>query len=147
MFAAAYGVWAQGFPMMGLEEGFGPGLFPTVIATIIFVFAAIDAARQFQAYRRRGRGVAGRHPSAAGRSTLGVTRQEIASASILVAAIVATVLLMPYAGFVVASAGLVLVLTVAMGMRPLWKCAAVSALVAGGLYLVFAEGFGVIFAF
>jgi len=54
---------------------------------------------------------------------------------------------MSVVGFIAAGAGLLLVLSVSMGMRPLWKSAAISALVAAGLFLVFNKGFDVVFAF
>lgn len=138
LFALTYGLMAQGFPSMGLQEGFGPGLFPTIITSLIGFFALIEAARQIAAYRQT-------------RSTegidWGISLREVVNSLIIVLCVIATMLSMPFIGFIASSAILVLILSVVMGMRPLWKSAAVSLLLAIGLYFVFSEGFGVIFAF
>lgn len=136
--ALAYGLTAQRFPKMGLQEGFGPGFFPTIVTSMVGLFALIEAIRQVLEYRRT-RAVAG--------ADWGVSFREISSSVIVVASVVAAVLAMPYVGFILASAALVLVLFIAMGMRPLWKSIPLSLFFAIGLFLIFSEGFGVVFAF
>ena len=138
LFAVTYGLMAQGFPAMGLEEGFGPGLFPTIITVLIGLFTLIEVVRQVIAYRRK--------PSTEGLDW-GVSLREVVNSLIVAGCVVAAVSSMPYIGFIAASAILVLILSIVMGMRPLWKSAAVSVSLAIGLYFVFSEGFGVIFAF
>ena len=133
--ALAYGVMAQDFPDMGLQEGFGPGFFPTIVAAIVCLFSLVECARQL-IERRSEPGVA---PSGAARDFL--------SSFILAGCVGAAVLSMPFIGFVAASAALVLILSITMGMRPLWKSVLVSLLIAAALHLVFSQGFGVLFVF
>ena len=138
LLALAYGLAAQRFPAMGLQEGFGPGLFPTIITSIVGLFALVEGTRQVLRYRRT---------RAAAGADWGVGFREVSNSVIVVASVVAAVLAMPHVGFVPASAALVLVLSAVMGMRPLWKSVSLSLFLAAGLYLIFSEGFGVVFAF
>ena len=78
---------------------------------------------------------------------MGISFREFTNSLIVVFCVVAAVASMPYIGFIPASAAIVLVLSIVMGLRPLWKCVAVSLLLAVGMYLIFSEGFGVVFAF
>ena len=136
--AFTYGLVAQRFPTMGLQEGFGPGLFPTIITAIIGLFALIEGLRQIAEYRRS---------KSTEKADWGISLREATNSLIVIFCVVASVLSMPYVGFIPASAALVLVLSIVMGLRPLWKSAAVSLFLAVGLYLIFSEGFGVVFAF
>lgn len=136
--ALTYGFAAQKFPSMGLQEGFGPGLFPTIIASVICIFTLIEGIRQIFAFISRQPGVS---------INWGVTSREFFNSVIVVLCVVAAVIAMPYFGFVAASTALVFVLSMVMGLRPIWKSVAISFLIAGGLFLVFSEGFGVVFAF
>lgn len=138
LFALTYGVMAQRFPTMGLQEGFGPGLFPTIITSLIGFFALVEIVRQFAAYRRE---------TLSAGLDWGISLREVANSLIIILCVVAAVLSIPLIGFIAASAILVLILSIVMGMRPLWKSAAISICLAIGLYFVFSEGFGVVFAF
>ena len=131
--ALAYGVAAQNFPDMGLQEGFGPGFFPTIIAAVTCLFSLVECARQL----RRS------EPDAAP----GEAAHDFLNGFILAGCVVAAVLSMPFIGFVAASAALVLILSITMGLRPLWKSGLVSLLIAAALHLVFSQGFGVLFVF
>ncbi len=133
-----YGVTAQGFPVMDLQEGFGPGFFPTIIMAIAGLFALIEGVRQIAEYRRLPK----QEPS-----DWGISFREFTNSLIVIACVVGAVVSMPYVGFIPASAVMVLVLSIVMGLRPLWKSAVISLLLAVGLFLVFSEGFGVVFAF
>ena len=123
---------------MGLQEGFGPGFFPTIITLIVGLFALIEGARQIANYRRPG---SDRSPNWSDGF------RELTNSLIVASCVVGSVLSMPYIGFIPASAAMVLVLSIIMGLRPLWKSVAVSLLLSVGLYLVFSKGFGVVFAF
>ena len=138
LLALTYGLTAQNFPAMGLQEGFGPGFFPTIIMAIIGLFALIEGMRQIAEYRRL---------KSSQKADWGISFREFTNSLIVVFCVVAAVLSMPYIGFIPACAAMVLVLSIVMGLRPLWKSAAVSLLLAVGLYLIFSEAFGVVFAF
>ncbi len=145
--AIAFGVIALGFPWMSLQEGFGPGLFPILIAGAIGILALFEFLARFGDLRRSWRKA--KAPSDAEISTLpiGVTGADLVSAAIVIVAVVATVLLIPVITFVPAGACLIFVLSLVMGTRPIWKCAAIAVFAAGTIYLIFAKGFNVIFAF
>ncbi len=136
--ALAYGLAAQNFPAMGLQEGFGPGFVPTIIMSIVGLFALIEGVRQYLEYRRT---------KATEGLDWGVSPREFSNSVIVIVSVVGAVLAMPHVGFIPASAAMVLVLSIVMGLRPLWKSISLSLLLAVGLYLVFSEGFGVVFAF
>ena len=136
--ALTYGLAAQRFPPMGLQEGFGPGFFPTIIMAVVGLFALMEGIRQIVDYRRL---------KSSRKADWGISFREFTNSLIVVFCVVAAVLSMPYIGFIPASAAIVLVLSIVMGLRPLWKCVAVSLLLAVGMYLIFSEAFGVVFAF
>lgn len=144
--AIGYGIMARDFPNMPLQEGFGPGLFPGLIAATLGVLAALEAVSQLLAHRRL------KQETSAGTGTgdaeaSGLTLAELRAVAILVTSVVATVWAIPRIGLVPAAAALVFVLSTAMGTRPLWKSLVVSVITAGVVYAVFAEAFNVVFAF
>lgn len=144
--AVGYGLMARQFPAMPLQEGFGPGLFPGLIAAAVGVLATLEAASQFLTYRRLKQETSG--GKAAGEADIGgLTLAELRAVAILVAAVVATVWAIPRVGLVPAAAGLVFVLATAMGTRPLWKSLVMAVITASLVYVVFAEAFNVVFAF
>ena len=133
--AGIYGIAAVGFPEMELQEGFGPGLFPKLIALVVAVLCVFEIMREVIAGR-------GQEKSP---NDWGISSHEFVNSAILVVAVVVALILMPHVGFVVAGTALVMFLSVIMGLRPLWKSLVASALITTGLYGVFSEGFGVIF--
>jgi len=145
--AAVYGIVGAGYPGMGLQEGFGPGLFPVIIAAIVAVFAALETAQNVMTLRKINKAPIEADAVALTGPAFGVNGGEVVSSAVLVVTVLAAVLMMNVVGFVAASAGLLLVLSAVMGMRPLWKSAAVSVLLAAGLFLIFSKGFDVVFAF
>lgn len=145
--AIAYGVVGDSYPAMGLQEGFGPGLFPVIIAGVVVVFAALETAQNGLIFRKIQKAPVDSGAAAVAGPASGVDGHEIVSSLVIAVAVVVAVLLMPVIGFIAASAALLLVLSVSMGMRPLWKSAAISVLVAASLFLVFNKGFDVVFAF
>ncbi|MBI4458110.1 tripartite tricarboxylate transporter TctB family protein [Candidatus Uhrbacteria bacterium] len=147
MLAIAYGVVGDNYPAMGLQEGFGPGLFPVIIAGVVAVFAVLETVQNTLILRKIQKAPIESGVAAVAGPASGVDGHEFISSLVIVTAVVAAVLLMPVIGFVAASAGLLLVLSMVMGMRPLWKSVAISALVAGSLHLIFSKGFDVVFAF
>ncbi len=133
--AVAYGAAAQNFPHMDLQEGFGPGFFPSIVAAALCLLALAEAARRLVEHLSER----GDRPSGG--------RRDLLNASLLAGVVVAAVLSMPVVGFVPASTALVFCLSVAMGMRPLWKSALASLLVAVSVHFIFSRGFAVLFVF
>lgn len=144
--AIGYGLMAREFPSMPLQEGFGPGLFPGLIAATLGVLAAVEAVSQFLAYRRAGQ-TAPVSGATAETPDRGVNLAELRAVVILVACVIATVWAIPLVGLIPAAAGLVFVLSTAMGTRPLWKSLLISVVTAVLVYVVFAKAFNVVFAF
>lgn len=145
--AIAYGVVGDGYPAMDLQEGFGPGLFPVITAGIVVIFAVLETAQNALILRKIQKAPVESGAAAAAGPPSGVDGREFVSSLVIAGAVAAAVLLMPLIGFIAAGAGLLMVLSASMGMRPLWKCAAISVVVAAGLFLVFNKGFDVVFAF
>lgn len=141
LLALPYFLIAQAYPEMSLQEGFGPGFFPSIIAAVVGVLALVEALTQLLHYVRDRR-----RDNAPG-ATLGIEWREVWGAGLLVAAVVATVLAVPYTGFTVAACALVFVLSIAMGMRPVWLSALVSVLVGVSIHTIFAHIFGLVIAF
>lgn len=144
--AVAYGFAAYSFPWMGLQEGFGPGLFPGIIAGLIAVLAGVEFIIQRTASRRASRAQTmpeSQHLSAAP----DVEREDFTGAGIVIIAVIATVLAIPVIGFMPAGTALVFALSFVMGSRPLWKGLLIAVATSVSIYLIFAKGFNVIFAF
>jgi len=149
--ALGYGTLAIGYPSMTLQEGYGPGLFPLVIAGFLVALGAAEMIRQVSmAQSRRGVQPTDSQPTAQpGEDKIGLSPagRDTANILLLVASVVGAVSAIPYVGFVPATAPLVFVLAVLMGLRPVWVSAGVAIATSGIIYLVFSEAFGVIFAF
>lgn len=139
--ALVYGWVAWNYPAMPLHRGFGPGFYPVIIAALVAFLAAIETTRQIYALRRAADG------EPANEDHVRFDRRGLACAAILTAGVIAMALAVRPLGFVVASAGLVTVLTMLMGTRSLWQALAFGLLASGAIYLVFAKGFGVVLAF
>ena len=135
--AGIFGIAAVGFPLMELQEGFGPGLFPKFISITVMVLCAFEITREIAVAREQG----------AVKWDWGISRDEAINSGILIVAVVSALLAMPSVGFVIAGTALVMFLSVVMGLRPLWKGLLTSATITISLYWIFSEGFGVIFSF
>jgi hypothetical protein len=142
LLAFMYGWIAQGFPSMSLDEGFGPGLFPGVIAAIVGVLALVEVMIQsMSAYRSNGDPALGDIPH------VSISLRELAATCLLVALVVATVFAIRHIGFIAAASGLVFGLSLAMGMRPIWVSALSSIAVALSAHFIFSGLFGLVLAF
>ena len=145
LLALPYFLIAQAYPEMSLQEGFGPGFFPSIIAAVVGVLALVEALTQLRHYiRERQRG------NTSGMSLgehLGIEWREVLGAGLLVVTVAATVLAVPYIGFTAAACALVFVLSIAMGMRPIWLSALVSLLVGVSIHTIFSQVFGLVIAF
>ena len=135
--AGMFGIHATSFPIMELQEGFGPGLFPKLIAVAVMVLCAFEIAREIMVARRQKKV----------EMNWGITRDEAINCALLIIAVVTALLAMPYVGFVVAGSALVMLLSIIMGLRPLWKGLLTSVIITTSLYWIFSEGFGIIFSF
>ncbi|MGI9568368.1 MAG: tripartite tricarboxylate transporter TctB family protein [Desulfobulbia bacterium] len=145
--AIYYGLIAQTYPSMSLEEGFGPGLFPTGIALVVAVLAAVECYRQFSLFRlvKKRSDSAGIQQFEAHSSEIYLS--ELLGAGFIIVTVIVTVFAIPFIGFIPASALTIFTLSTFMGTRPIWKSAAIALVTAAIIYLVFAKGFNVIFAF
>ncbi len=144
--AATYGLVAFGFPQMGLQEGFGPGFFPNAIAIIVALLAVWEVLVRVGEYRRRTAGAEG-GPDLDDQAEPALNISDLTSAAIVIAAVIATVIAIPIVGLVPAGTAMVFALSIVMGTRPLWKGLLIAVLTSGAIYLTFAKGFNVIFAF
>lgn len=142
LLAIPYGLIAEGFPVVSLEEGFGPGLFPGIIAIIIGTLAGMEFVVQtVKALSGSPRQPLDDLPRTS------VTFRELLASVCLVGAIIAAVLSIRYIGFVAAGSALVFALSLAMGMRPVWLSAICAIAVAATVHLVFSGAFGLVLAF
>ena len=144
--AVAYGIAAFGFPRMELQEGFGPGLFPGIIACLVALLALSETLAQVARHRRRD---SGSKISATGVSTSdrGLRLDDFTNAAIVTFAVIATVIAIPLIGFVPAGSAIVFALCILMGARPIWKGLVIAIATSGAIYLIFSKGFNVLFAF
>ena len=147
VFAIYYGWIAQTYPSMSLQEGFGPGLFPTGIAFVVAVLSAIECYRQYSLFRHLKRSS---EPTGSQHIEIEqgeISLAELLSTGIIIVIVIATVFAIPIIGFVPASALTIFALSTFMGTRPIWKSASIALITATTIYLIFAKGFNVIFAF
>ncbi len=147
IFAICYGLIAQTYPSMSLEEGFGPGLFPTGIAFVVAALSAIECYRQYSQLRllkSRSEPVDSQQLEFEYGE---ISLAELLSTGIIIVTVIATVFAVPFIGFIPASSLTIFALSTFMGTRPIWKSAATALITATTIYLIFAKGFNVIFAF
>jgi hypothetical protein len=144
--AVAYGLTAIGFPRMGLQEGFGPAFFPSAIAVIVAFLALWETLVQVGDYRHQtGKEGEGLHPLNHPKPPMSFG--DLTSAGIVILAVIATVFAIPLVGLVAAGTAMVFALSIVMGTRPVWKCFLIALITTGAIYLAFAKGFKIIFAF
>jgi energy-converting hydrogenase Eha subunit C len=144
--AVAYGLAAIGFSRMGLQEGFGPGFFPSAIAAIVALLALWEMLVRVGDYRRQT-AKAGEGSHRLDHPQPPLSFGDLTSAGIVSVAVVATVVAIPVVGRVGAGTAMVFALSIVMGTRPLWKGFLIALITTGAIYLAFAKGFKVIFAF
>ena len=143
LLAFMYGWIALSFPSMSLDEGFGPGLFPGVIAAIVGVLALAEVLIQsMSAYRSNSSG-----PAQSDIPLVSISLRELVATCLLVVLVVATVFAIRHVGFIPAASGLVFALSLAMGMRPIWVSALASIAIALSAHLIFSGLFGRVLAF
>lgn len=140
--ALAFALVAQSYPSMSLQQGFGPGLFPTILGVAVGALALLETAIQLRRYLR-----AGHDEGVKQEEEGGLALREAGAAALLVVSVVASILAIPHVGFIPAGAALVFVLSLAMGMRPVWRTALVSLAIAAAIDLVFTKAFGLVMAF
>jgi Tripartite tricarboxylate transporter TctB family len=141
--AIPFGVIAWNYPAMPLQDGFGPGLFPLIIAITIGGLALCEMVVQLASYSS----VQSTDPTEVDHDSKSVTLGELRAVALLVLAVVGTVFAVRHVGFIAAGSGLLFLLSIAMGMRPFWL-AALSAIGATVFfYLIFAKMFGLVMAF
>lgn len=143
--AVAYGLTAYGLPRMGLQEGFGPGLFPGLIACLVVTLALIEIVSRFVAYRKHQGAIP--ESEATTPDTDSINIQDFFNVAIIAGAVIATVIAIPLIGFVPAGTAIVFALSIVMGTRPIWKSLVIAFFTSGLVYLIFAKGFNVLFAF
>lgn len=144
--AVAYGLAAISFPRLGLQEGFGPGLFPSAIALIVAFLALWEILVQVGDYRHQtGKEGVGLHRR--GHPKPPMSFGDLISAGIVILAVIATVFAIPLVGLAVAGTAMVFALSIVMGTRPLWKGFLIALVTTVAIYLTFTKGFNIIFAF
>lgn len=144
--AVVYGLIAISFPRLDLQEGFGPGLFPSAIALIVAFLALWEILVQVGDYRHQSR-KEGDGLHRLGHSKPSLSFGDLTSAGMVILAVIATVLAIPLVGLAVAGTAMVFALSIVMGTRPLWKGFLIALVTTGAIYLTFAKGFKIIFAF
>lgn len=142
LLALLYGYIAQGYPSMSLEEGFGPGLFPTIVAAIVGALAVAEVIIQSVRATRSNAAL-----SANDLPQVSISLRELVATCGLVLLVVATVFAIRYIGFIAAASALVFALSIAMGVRPIWLSAAASVMVAFTAHFIFSRLFGLVMAF
>ena len=142
LLAVMYGWIAQGYPSMSLEEGFGPGLFPAIIAAVVGALAVAEVIIQSVRATRSNEQFTGDDLP-----QVSISLREFVATCGLVLLVVATVIAIRHIGFIPAASALVFVLSTAMGVRPIWLSAAASAVLAFTAHLIFSGLFGLVLAF